>query len=95
VIVIKVFTRLLPITIILAIIALQWCNQYGYCGVPKCWHYLTHRFKSVHWLTKRLSGQSAAHGLSAFIILTYNRFLTYTSCFSSLFWYNGSLLTDV
>ena len=77
VIVIKVFTRLLPITIILAIIALQWCNQYGYCGVPKCWHYLTHRFKSVRTLTKRLSGQSAAHGLSAFIILTYTRFLTY------------------
>ena len=77
VIVIKVFTRLLPITIILAIIALQWCNQYGYCGVPKCWHYLTHRFKAVRWLTKRLSGQSAAHGLSAFIILTYTRFLTY------------------
>ena len=76
-ILIKVLTRLLPFIIILSIIALQWCNQYGYCRVPKCWHYLSHRFKVVHWLTKRMSGQSAAHGLSAFIILTYTRFLTY------------------
>ena len=76
-ILIKVFTRLLPFITILVIIALQWCNQYGYCGVPKYWQYLMNRFKAVHWLTKRMSGQSAAHGLSAFIILTYTRFLTY------------------
>ena len=76
-ILIKAFSRLLPFIIILDIIALQWCNQYGYCGVPKCWHYLSHRFKAVHWLTKRMSGQSAAHGLSTFIILTFTRFLSY------------------
>ena len=75
--IIKIFTRLLPFIIVLAIITLQWCNQYGYCGVPKCWHYLTHRFNAVSWLTRRLSGQSAVHGLSAFYILTYTRFLTY------------------
>ena len=77
VIVIKVFTLLFPFVIILTIIALQWCNQYGYCQVPKCWHYLTYRFKAVRWLTKRMSGQSAAHGLSAFFILTYTRSLSY------------------
>ena len=77
VIVIKAFTRLLPFIIILSIIALQWCNQYGYCRVPKCWHYLFHRCKVVRWLTRRMSGQSAAHGLSAFFILTYTRFLSY------------------
>ena len=76
-IVIKAFTRLLPFVIILAIIALQWCNQYGYCGVPKCWHYLTNRFKTVRWLAKRMSGQSAAHGLSALFVLVYTRFLSY------------------
>ena len=77
IIVIKVVNRLLPFIIILAIIILQWCNQYGYCRVPKCWHYLIRNFKAVHWITKRMSGQSAAHGLSAFFVLTYTRFLSY------------------
>ena len=76
-ILIKALTRILPFIIILAIIALQWCNQYGYCGVPKCWQQLAHRFKVVRWLTGRMSGQSAAHGLSAFFILVYTRFLSY------------------
>ena len=77
IILIKALTRLLPFVIILAIIALQWCNQYGYCGVPKCWQRLSQRYKAVHWLTGRLSGQSAAHGLSALFILVYTRFLSY------------------
>ena len=76
-ILVKALTRLLPFVIILAIIALQWCNQYGYCGVPKCWQHLSQRFKAVRWLSGRMSGQSAAHGLSAFFILTYTRFLSY------------------
>ena len=76
-ILITALTRLLPFVIILAIIALQWCNHYGYCRVPKCWQHLSQRFKVVRWLTGRMSGQSAAHGLSAFFILVYTRFLGY------------------
>ena len=76
-ILIKASTRLLPFVIILAIIALQWCNHYGYCRVPNCWRRLSHHFRPVHWLNSRLSGQSAAHGLSAFFILVYTRLLSY------------------
>ena len=69
--------RLVPFIIILAIIALQWCNQYGYCRVLKCWQRISHRSKTARWLTKRSSGQSAVHGLSAFFILVYTSFLSY------------------
>ena len=77
VILIKTFTRLLPFIVILAIIALQWCNQYGYCRLTACWHYLSYRFKVVRWLTSRLTGRSTAHGLSALFVLVYTRFLSY------------------
>ena len=77
IILITALTRILPFIIILSIIALQWCNQYGYCGVPKCWRRLSYQFKILRRLTNRLSGQSAAHGLSAFFILVYTGFLGY------------------
>ena len=76
-ILIKALTRLLPFIVILAIIAMQWCNHYGYCWVPNCWQRLSHHFRFVRWLNTRMSGQSAAHGLSAMFILVYTRFLSY------------------
>ena len=77
-ILITALTRLLPFIIILSIITLQWCNHYGYCRVLlKCRRYIFHRCKVVRFLIGRISGQSAAHGLSAFFILVYTRFLGY------------------
>ena len=77
IILIKTFTRLLPFIIVLAIIALQWCNHYGYCRLTTCWHYLCHRFKIGRWLAGRVSAQSTAHGLSALFVLVYTRFVSY------------------
>ena len=77
IILIKTFTRLLPFIIVLAIIALQWCNHYGYCRLTTCWHYLCRRFKIARWLAGRVSAQSTAHGLSALFVLVYGRFVSY------------------
>ena len=45
--------------------------------MPRCWHLFSQRFKVIHWLVGRLSGQSAAHGLAAFFILVYTSFLSF------------------
>ena len=75
----KSATTIFPLIVIALIIVYHTCRERGSLSclcVQSCTK-CSCRLKLCKWLTNRISVKSALHGLAAFFILVYSRFLTY------------------